>query len=332
MNNATIDEVTFIAHKLIITMGIIMYVFGLIGNALNICVFTIWCRSHKQGNENNGNNRPSNSSLYLLTSSYANFILIIYPLLTRIVYDGFQYPKTPNNVIFTCKLRYYVLHTSDLISLTCICMATLDRYLISSRQARLRQLSTTPYRTKQIILLIIFIIGLHNISVGYYYEISDFDDCIISSERYLYYYLCIIQIFFHAVFPICFLSVFGTLTYKQLKLSSRTTIQLNFHMDKQLSRMLLLLCISILISSIPYCMGYTYLIAFNYINTKLLSYNLIIYFIAAVSFFANAVSSFYIFFISTPNFRRQVKKILQCNSIFFEKNNQINVITITPTV
>ena len=50
ITNIHMDEVTIFAHKLIITAGIILYVFGLIGNALNICVFTIWCYPRKQAN------------------------------------------------------------------------------------------------------------------------------------------------------------------------------------------------------------------------------------------------------------------------------------------
>lgn len=142
------DEIGNIASKLLIVLGIFMYVFGLIGNTLNIFVFTLWCRQRKRGNNNDNNNQTSNSPLYLLVSSCANFIEIIYPVLTRIIFDGFGYPKTKENKLFTCKIRYYVLHTTDLISLTCICLATLDRYLITSRDVRLRRLSTTNNQTK----------------------------------------------------------------------------------------------------------------------------------------------------------------------------------------
>ena len=262
--------------------------------------------------ENNPQQRISNSPFYLLAASCANFIEILYPLLTRIVFDGFQNPKTVNNQVFTCQLRYYVIHTTDLISLACICMATLDRYFISSREVRLRQLSATICQTKIIILIIILLIGFHNIPVGIYYEVSESGDCMISSRIYSYYYLCVIQIFLHGIFPICFLSIFGGLTYKQLKTIQPINIQVNLNIDKQLSRMLLLLCIAILISSVPYCIQNIYSASVNEFNHPLLSYSLLFYYISVMLFFTNAVLSFYIFFFSTPNFRHQVKKILRC--------------------
>ena len=196
------DYIEIVTPKLIISVCIIMYVFGIIGNMLNICVFTIWSFPRRRANENNINNRANNSSLYLLTSSCANFIQILYPLLTRIIYDGFQVEKTKETVYFTCKFRFYTLHTSDLISLTCVCLATLDRYLISSREVRLRRLSPTKKQTKFIILLIICLFVFHGIPMIYYYEISNVGTCVISSRIYFYYYLCVLQIFLHGIFPI----------------------------------------------------------------------------------------------------------------------------------
>ncbi|UJR34226.1 hypothetical protein I4U23_021631 [Adineta vaga] len=327
MDDSNMNAATVFAHRMIIIAGIIMYIFGLCGNLVNIFIFTIWCRLCKQGNEIQNNTRINNSSFYLLTSSCANFILLIYPLLTRIIYDGFQYPKTHFNEFYTCKLRYYVLHTSDLISLTCICMATLDRYFISSRKVHFRQLAPTLRQTKRIIIFVIIFFCLHNIPIATYYGVSDFNECIISSTIYLYYYLCIIQIFLHGIFPICFLSIFGFLTYKQFKSMIRSNTQINLNIDKQLSRMLSLLCLSISISSIPYCIQNIHSVIFRKFNQRLISYDLLFYFISAILFFSNAVWSFYIFFISTSNFRQQVKKILLCKvTMKTNVNNRIHTI------
>ena len=105
-----------IAEIFMIVAGILVYIFGLIGNALNIYVFAVWCRSSRRPNCIHRNNYTSNSAFYLLVSSCANFIQIVYPVLTRILFDGFQLPKTKSNQLITCQLRYYVLHTSDLTS------------------------------------------------------------------------------------------------------------------------------------------------------------------------------------------------------------------------
>ena len=66
-------QLDIISHKLMIIIGIIMYIFGLIGNILNICVFTIWSRPRRTANKNNLNNRTGNSSLYLLNNINRKF-------------------------------------------------------------------------------------------------------------------------------------------------------------------------------------------------------------------------------------------------------------------
>jgi hypothetical protein len=296
--------------------GIILYTLGTIGNLLNICVFSIWSRSPNRLRKHHKRGRTSNSSLYLLASSIANLLLIIYPLLTRIMFDGYQYRVTKKYIFILCKLRYYALHTFDLISLTCICLATFDRYLISSRKVRLRELSTRRQRTKLIILFIICFIGLHSIPIVIYFDLSNTGQCKIHSTIYLYYYLYTIQIFFHGIIPITFLSIFGILTFQQLKKIERRhrrrRRRVGISSDKQLSRMLLLMSMAIILSSIPYCIEQCLNVL--YIRDERLNspYFRLYHVISHILYYTNPVSSFYIYYISTPNFRIQVQKILFC--------------------
>ncbi|CAF1959083.1 unnamed protein product [Rotaria magnacalcarata] len=125
-------DLKLIANQLMRIVGFLMIIFGTIGNVLNIFVFTKWSNPRRGVNENNNNNsRTNNSALYLLISSWGNLIVILFPLLTRIAFDGFGFLVTQNTVFVLCKLRYYALFTCDLLSLGCICMALVDRYLIS---------------------------------------------------------------------------------------------------------------------------------------------------------------------------------------------------------
>jgi hypothetical protein len=318
-----------ISRELMIIVGIIMYILGFIGNLLNICVFTIWSFPRRTGNANNINNRADNISLYLLTTSVADFILILYPLLIRIYVDGYQHLITEDNSIMLCKFRYYVLQTSELISLICICLATFDRYLITSRNVRLRQLSLTRESTKKLILIIIILCCLHSIPIAVYYDRSSTGDCVIVSIIYSNYYIFFVIGFLYGILPICFLSIFGTLTYKQLKNLNQTNRNVNFHIDKQISRMLLLQCISLVFSFIPYCIQNIYFAKFASKDPSQASSNLLFRIITIILFYVNSVASFYIFFISTPNFRRQIKKILLCKTHLGLTNNQIQTNTAT---
>jgi len=323
------NQVDIISHQLMIVVGILMCIFGLIGNILNICVFTIWSHSRKTTNKHQNNIRISNGPLYLLSSSIANLIMIAYSLPTRILFDGYQYQVTQNTVFILCKFRYYVLHTFDLISLTCLCMATFDRYLISSREVRLRQMSTTRRRTKLIILCIICLIGFHSIPIGVYYNVLDTGQCFVSSNIYLYYYRYIFQIFLHGIIPIFFFSLFAFLTFKQLKLiKNRENLHQNVNIDKQLSRMLLLMSITIVLSSIPYSIENIYYLIITNSSEQQTSFIFLFHIISSLLFYTNPVCSFYVYYISTPNFRLQVKKIILCKKNLNRlMNNQVNAIT-----
>ena len=288
-----------------IILGIIMYIFGTIGNILNICVFFRWCHMKKRSNG------QSNSSLYLLVCSVSNLIIIIYPLLTRIIFDGFHYSVQTNSVFFLCKFRYYILHTFDSISLTCICLATFDRYLITSRKVHLRHLNPATKRIEQVLLVFIILYSIHSIPIGIYFHVSNHGRCMIYSPLFLYYYFWIFQIFFHSIFPIIFLSVFGTLTFQQLKSFKRKTRHGILNSEKQLSRMLLLMSIAIILSSIPYCIEHIYLVMIVKHNSlQRTSYVFLYHVITSILFYTNPTMSFYIFFISTPNFRKQVRRII----------------------
>jgi len=47
LNNENMNEIERISNNLMIIMGILMYIFGSIGNILNICVFFQWSQSKK---------------------------------------------------------------------------------------------------------------------------------------------------------------------------------------------------------------------------------------------------------------------------------------------
>jgi hypothetical protein len=301
------DEIQRISHNLMIIIGILLCIFGSIGNLLNICVFFQWSRTKKHSKTKSNRHKNSNSSLYLFVSSISNLIVIVYPLLTRIILDGFQYSVTKKTVFIFCKFRYYILHTFDLISLTCICMATFDRYLITSRKVHLRQMSPTRKRTKQTILIIICLFAFHSIPIGIFFDVSNHGSCSIISPKYSYYYLWTTQIILRGIFPILFLTIVCLLTFIQLKNLKENKSK---NSEKQFSRMLLLISSAIVLSSIPYCIEHIYYVMIS--NDQSSSFIYLYHVISSILFYTNAVTSFYIFYISTPNFRVQVQNLFSC--------------------
>lgn len=305
-------DVDHAASTAMIIAGIMMIILGLFGNILNIYVFFIWSRPRTNTSDHHHGSQTSNSPLYLLVSSISDLILVLYLLLTRIIFDGFNYFISPSNTLILCKLRYFALYIFDFISLTCFCLAILDRFLITSRNVHLRQMSTKRKTTKMILFSIILLLALHASPLAIYFQVSNTGQCVISGTAYSYYYLYVIEVLFHGIIPIMFLLLFGSLTFRNLHILQHQSHG-HINHDKQLSRMLILMSLAIVVSSILYCIEQIYYSISPGSSPEQLKLTFVFHIIVSLLFYTNPVLSFYIYFISTPNFRHQVYKFLHYN-------------------
>jgi hypothetical protein len=154
------------------------------------------------------------------------------------------------------------------------------------------------------------LIGLHSIPLAVYFNVSNAGQCIIFSIPYSYYYLYVFQISLQGILPILFLSIFGILTFKQLKMITKHNPYSHLNSDRQLARMLLLISITIILSSIPNCIEQIYDIIYGGNKHEHSSRFFLYHVISSILFYTNPVTSFYIFYISTPNFRIQVRNLI----------------------
>ena len=114
-------------------VGIPLFVFGVIGNLLNIVIFTS-VRSY----------RTTPCTFYLLASSIAGTMQLLGAIISRIIIMGFGYDLTRTSLIW-CKCRQFIIATYVPLQLTYECWAIVDQFLATSRNARLRQLSNIKW-------------------------------------------------------------------------------------------------------------------------------------------------------------------------------------------
>ncbi|CAF4455215.1 unnamed protein product, partial [Adineta steineri] len=130
-------------------------------------------------------------------------IAIIIPLSLRILI-GLQYDLTKTN-LFLCKSRQYLGHVSILTSLTCVSLATIDRYLISCREVRFRQMSKISTARILCILTIVFW-SLHGlpivIMVNIYPAAANQTVCVNRSIIYGYYLNYFIILILYNILPL----------------------------------------------------------------------------------------------------------------------------------
>ena len=105
------------------------FLFGLIGNLLNVLLFT----------------RPAlkrtSTSIYLLAASIANLVVVLFVLPFRLLADGFQLDPTASSIV-ACRIISYIYHVFLAIPPFFNIMACADRWAATSLQVNRRRLAT----------------------------------------------------------------------------------------------------------------------------------------------------------------------------------------------
>src|SRR5689334_20385344 len=121
---------TVVTQQMSIYFGIPVLLAGMIGGLLNIIVFLSLQTFRK-----------NSCAFYLTIMSIVNIGQLFTGLLSRIMISGYGISWTEISP-FYCKFRYFLLQTCTFISLTCICLATIDQYFATSFNPRWRQWNT----------------------------------------------------------------------------------------------------------------------------------------------------------------------------------------------
>jgi hypothetical protein len=135
--------------------SICIFIFGIIGNILNILVLS------------QRNLRTNSCASLFLVSSIASLVAIFSGLFTRTT-SGWAIDLT-NTITWLCQLRTFVVFASRTIAYCLIALATIDRWLSSSFDVHRRQMSTLKNAQKGMIIITIFSCLLY-VQMFYCYE------------------------------------------------------------------------------------------------------------------------------------------------------------------
>ncbi|UJR27691.1 hypothetical protein I4U23_008969 [Adineta vaga] len=301
-------------------------VLGNIGNVLNCFVFL------------QKSLRSNPCSYYLFLSSLANILALSFTISTGI-YAVEQINLTSSSLIY-CKLRLYIYHTLLMISRYLIVLACIDRACLSSRQAKIRNLS--HIRLARIVsfgTIIFWFIGTMHIPL---FTTIRSKYCVMPGV-----YLVIFGIYaviFAGCIPPILMSVFSLYTLHNLHSIhlriNTTTMQRNHTMrqrDFQLNRMLTAQVIVYILTTTPYPLNTLYtavtLSTFKSADRQIIE--AFIYFITSTFLlFINPSVSFYIYYATSIAFRKELK--VACNNlwqiILCKPQNQMVVTSVSSKV
>ena len=113
----------YIGQQLYIYFGLSLFIIGLIGNAINIFIFT-YERTY----------RAIPSIFYFLIGSISNILFVALGLANRIQLASYGRDFSDVSIIW-CKMRFFLTTVFMLLSLTCLCLSAIDQVLVTSNKS-----------------------------------------------------------------------------------------------------------------------------------------------------------------------------------------------------
>jgi hypothetical protein len=250
MSTATLTATfALIGQQVTIYCGIPILIAGVIGGFLAIIVML----SLQTFRENK-------CAFFLIIMQFFNIGQLLAGLLSRILMGGFNIDLTQTSNII-CKLRIFVMQTCTLMSLTCLCLATIDQYFATcSRPSWQRWMNLKL--AHRLIIIFTFIWLLHGILYLVFVNIISIPSigivyCLTGNHIFLEYHNYFFLLVLTGFLPIIFLTCFGCLAYFNVRqLSYRTVPLVRQELDKQLTVMVLLQVFLHIFSLLPYAIGF----------------------------------------------------------------------------
>ncbi|CAF1441150.1 unnamed protein product [Adineta steineri] len=298
-------SLSYIGQQLTIYIGIILFLAGIIGNTMNIFIFSS-VRTY----------RTAPCTFYFLVAAIHQTLYVLIILISRIV-TGMSGIDLTRISIAWCKTRYFFISILSPISYTCSCLATIDQFLATSQKAYLRRASKIEW-THRIVCVVIIVWCLQGIPWLFFYNISPINSTCVTTNAAFSIYISTYLLGFLCAIPTLILVVFGWLTYRNIR---QTIVLAEQHADRQLTKMILIQVILVLISIIPYGINNLY----GFVTSGVIKDANRVVVESFISTIVNLISylyhvgNFYMFLMSSSRFRRTVKDRI----FYWYRQNQI---------
>lgn len=305
-----IDPNIHVVHRVVLITYLIL---GFSGNIFNIFLFT----------------RPKliriSSSIYLLSASIGNLLVVILVIPIRLSADGFQYDPTDFST-FTCRFLSYIHHVVLALPAWFHVLACADRWAVSSRSAKLRNFANVSLAKRLVVSTIVLC------SIVYLYVISTFvreakpPPPLCSVEKKLAVFILTIYLIIFTILPPAMMILFSLLIIRNVvrkenrNSSVRRVVPNRDRSFFGLSPMQLMLICQALVE----CICTLPFIIINFVSIIVVNnqHFINVYSLVRLLMFFNYVSSFYVYTLTSKFYRTQLKQLfLLSNS---RPNNQIN--------
>lgn len=308
------------ASKYSITIGFITIVAGIIGNFINLLVIM----SLKIF-------RTNRCVFYLIIETISDLVYTFY-YLTYILFTIFYPTGVASTSIIWCRLQSVLVQSCALITYLSIVSMAIDQFISTNHRLSIRQICTT-HLAYHLTFSIIIVSIIHSIIFCFYLSIVPTIGCIISNRIMLKYATFVFYPILVAILPITIASLFSALAYRNVRHIIRLQLPTQRRQfDRQITAMILLRVICFVFFLLPYIIYRIYAINANIpsedsleyaaiqlvhilvISLVNLNYTVIRLFLFLLDYDHGRILfqiNFYLFFISSKQYRCQVKDALR---------------------
>ena len=249
----TLLHVTYVLNAYIGSLTIIV---GLIGNILNILIFTQLKLFRKN---------PSIFSLIVV--SIADCCLLLLTSITRVTPTIFKFNLVEQFSI-ACKIQIFIARLAGIVSICVVCFAAFDQYLSTSYRLQLRQLSSFKLAQRFTIVVLLLAIA-YSIPVLIYFDIRPGVGCRAIDPAFSYFNSFIHYCILFGLFPIVVALSFSLLAFYNVRHLIRRQIPVvRRRLDRQLTAMILVRAALMIIVNLPFFIYITYQYNSSYDRTN----------------------------------------------------------------
>jgi len=232
MSSSYISTLNFISQQITIYLGSAIMIIGVIGGCLNLLVF-FSLRTF----------RESSCAFYLIIMSVFNIGQLITGLLSQIMLTGFGIDWTQSS-LFSCKWRPFCLQACMMISLTNVCLATIDQYWTTCSRPRWQQWCNIKlaHRLSAISVIIWLLHGIPYLIYMDHIVLTTTKTVICGHTNVIFrqYFIYVAVPIVYRFIPLTITFIFGLLAYRNVQqIAYRTVPLVRRQLDKQLTKMVL---------------------------------------------------------------------------------------------
>ncbi len=243
-------EILNFATKYSFYSGCIMFTLGIIGNAINILVFTQLSLF-----------RDNRCAFYLTVESisslfhqFINFTLIMF---TSIYGDDGS-----ARFLVWCKLRYIFGQIAVLITFCMICCAAADQFFSTNYRYNIRRVCTLQV-TRCFTFTLICLSIIHSIIFGSFFDVQTSVGCVIVNQIFLKYATFFVYPLLLGLLPIVIASFFSLLAFQNVRRIVRRQLPIvRRRLDRQMTAMVLIRVVFFVCLTFPYITYRIYAINF----------------------------------------------------------------------